>query len=115
MPQTAGIGVVAIRNKADLTEGREACDAFAASPSRGGLPCLTLSAYDADDVLTKLTPLLENKTTILIGQSGMGKSTLINVLALKRRQKPASFPRPWTSENPNHDGYAPIPHAVCRQ
>lgn len=62
--KTAGIDVVAIRNKADLTQGREACDAFAASLPAAGCPCLTLSAYDADDVLTKLTPLLENKTTL---------------------------------------------------
>lgn len=89
--KTAGIGVVAIRNKADLTEGREACDAFAASLPAAGCPCLTLSAYDADDVLTKLTPLLENKTTLLIGQSGMGKSTLINVLCPEAQAKTREF------------------------
>ena len=89
--KTAGIDVVAIRNKADLTEGREACDAFAASLPAAGCPCLTLSAYDADDVLTKLTPLLENKTTLLIGQSGMGKSTLINVLCPEAQAKTREF------------------------
>lgn len=70
------ISSLLILNKADLPEtatARERLKLF----GRIGYPLLTLSALT--DV-TPLRPLLEGHTTLLIGQSGMGKSTLINAL-----------------------------------
>lgn len=65
-----------ILNKADLPEtptARERLNLL----GRIGYPVVTLSALtDA----APLRPLLEGHTTLLIGQSGMGKSTLINAL-----------------------------------
>lgn len=65
-----------ILNKADLPEtpiARARLDLL----GRVGYPVQTLSALtDA----TPLRPLLDGHTTLLIGQSGMGKSTLINAL-----------------------------------
>lgn len=65
-----------VLNKADLpdmAQAREQLDLLA----RVGYPIITLSALT--DV-APLRPHLEGQITLLIGQSGMGKSTLINAL-----------------------------------
>jgi ribosome biogenesis GTPase len=72
-----GIRAVIVLNKCDLTAAlptaREQLRPFAAL----GYPVLELSAkQDA----APLRPWLEGQATILVGQSGMGKSTLINAL-----------------------------------
>lgn len=41
--------------------------------------CLSLKS-EPEQAHERLTPLFENKTTLVLGQSGMGKSTLINLL-----------------------------------
>ena len=71
-----GIASLLVLNKADLPEtpvARARLDLL----TRIGYPLVTLSA------LSDVTPLqsaLRGHTTLLIGQSGMGKSTLINAL-----------------------------------
>jgi len=65
-----------ILNKTDLPETPAAGERLNLL-GRIGYPVLTLSAL-AD--VTPLRPLLAGHTTLLIGQSGMGKSTLINAL-----------------------------------
>lgn len=72
-----GIRAVIVLNKCDLTAAlaaaREQLRPFAAL----GYPMLELSAHrDA----SALRPWLAGRTTVLVGQSGMGKSTLINAL-----------------------------------
>ena len=72
-----GIRAVIVLNKCDLTAAlaaaREQLRPFAAL----GYPMLELSAHrDA----AALRPWLAGRTTVLVGQSGMGKSTLINAL-----------------------------------
>jgi len=63
-------------NKTDLPQAREA--AAALEPYRGlGYPVTALSAKR--DAAT-LAPRLLGQTSVLVGQSGMGKSTLINAL-----------------------------------
>ncbi len=71
-----GIVSLLILNKADLAEtpaARERLELL----TRIGYPLVTLSALT--DV-APLRPALRGHTTLLIGQSGMGKSTLINAL-----------------------------------
>jgi len=45
-----------------------------------GYPTLAISAKDLTPYTKHLTPLLEGKTTLLSGNSGVGKSTLLNAL-----------------------------------
>lgn len=46
-----------------------------------GYSIIEVSAYaNPEAVLTQLEPYLNQRTTLLMGQSGMGKSTLLNVL-----------------------------------
>lgn len=71
-----GIASLLILNKADLPETPAARDRLELL-TRIGYPLITLSALT--DV-EPLRPALLNHTTLLIGQSGMGKSTLINAL-----------------------------------
>jgi ribosome biogenesis GTPase len=71
-----GLASLLILNKTDLPEtpaARERLNLL----TRIGYPLISLSALS--DV-TPLRPALQGHTTLLIGQSGMGKSTLINTL-----------------------------------
>lgn len=70
------IASLLILNKTDLPETPAALERLSLL-TRIGYPLLTLSALT--DV-TPLRPALHGHTTLLIGQSGMGKSTLINGL-----------------------------------
>src|SRR5699024_532944 len=45
-----------------------------------GIDVITLSALDQAQTLKQLNPLLIGKTTLLLGQSAMGKSALLNAL-----------------------------------
>jgi ribosome biogenesis GTPase len=71
-----GIVSLLILNKADLPETPAARERLSLL-TRLGYPLVTLSALT--DV-APLRPALHGYTTLLIGQSGMGKSTLINAL-----------------------------------
>jgi ribosome biogenesis GTPase / thiamine phosphate phosphatase len=79
--EAAGISVRLILNKTDVVEllpkVRERLTAYA----KLGYPIHEVSAHAAPkDACAVLHPLLQGQTTILIGQSGMGKSSLINLL-----------------------------------
>lgn len=72
----AGIPAILVVNKADLIETA----AYAASLAHYhgmGYPLLTLSAQGD---LTALRAALHGKTSVLVGTSGVGKSTLLNAL-----------------------------------
>lgn len=66
-----------VLNKCDLQDKLEGARKQLATFRSIGYPVLELTAT-AD--ATPILPLLQGKTSILIGQSGMGKSTLINQL-----------------------------------
>lgn len=71
-----GMASLIILNKADLPE-TDAAQARLAPLARIGYRVVTLSAQsDA----TPLRPYLQGHVTLLIGQSGMGKSTLVNAI-----------------------------------
>lgn len=71
-----GIPSLLILNKTDLPETPAARERLSLL-TRLGYPLVTLSALSD---ITPLRPALSGHTTLLIGQSGMGKSTLINGL-----------------------------------
>lgn len=71
-----GIASLLILNKADLPETPAARERLGRL-TRLGYPLVMLSALTD---ITPLRPALAGQTTLLIGQSGMGKSTLINAL-----------------------------------
>ena len=74
--EAEGIASLLVLNKTDLPESAEAL-ARLRFLEQLGYPIVAISAErDA----TPIVPLLEKHTTLLIGQSGMGKSTLVNAL-----------------------------------
>ncbi|EGY51275.1 ribosome small subunit-dependent GTPase A [Neisseria shayeganii] len=74
--EAADIRAVIVLNKADLPE-TEAWRGKLAFYENLGYPLLVLSALAQADALW---PVLQGHTNILLGQSGMGKSTLTNAL-----------------------------------
>ncbi len=69
--------VVIVLNKGDLSAGRAAARAQLAPFVAMGIPLVEISAHqDA----TPLLPWLAGEVSVLVGQSGMGKSTLVNAL-----------------------------------
>ncbi len=77
----AGIQVRLILNKVDVAEGLEQARTRLKVYSSMGYPVHEVSARTRpEEAVAELAPLLENQSTILIGQSGMGKSSLINLL-----------------------------------
>ncbi len=71
---------IIILNKIDLTQGlvsaRQKLQVFV----QLGVPVIELCAHQPEQVNLMLRPRLANYTTLLLGQSGMGKSTLLNAL-----------------------------------
>lgn len=76
----ADIATVVIQNKTDLDDDGEA-GAFREALERLGAATLAISAKtDAERARTALTAIARDRDSLLVGQSGMGKSTLLNLL-----------------------------------
>lgn len=71
------IKALIVLNKCDLTERLDFATASLAPFAHLGYPVLRLSARDS---VAELRPYLLGQTSVLVGQSGMGKSTLTNAL-----------------------------------
>jgi ribosome biogenesis GTPase len=71
------IGALLILNKSDLSSENLAAEL--ANYRKLGLPCFEVSARNGAG-LPALRAALENGATLLVGQSGVGKSSLVNVL-----------------------------------
>lgn len=77
----AGIHAHLVLNKTDIEEALPRAQARLAMYCALGYPLHLVSAKrDPEGTRKVLAPLLNSQSTILIGQSGMGKSSLINLL-----------------------------------
>ncbi len=78
--EDAGIASTVLLNKVDLPAAGVARDRLA--PYRAmGVPVLETALKAApDEARARLAPLLAGKATLVLGPSGMGKSTLINLM-----------------------------------
>ncbi len=83
-----GIRPIVIRNKIDIKASQERADAFEKSLKVLGYETIAMSATEmSPEKVNELLSLIEGKTSILIGQSGMGKSTLLNRLIPQAQAK----------------------------
>lgn len=87
-----GIPAVVIRNKSDLTEGAEAADAQERLLTDIGETVLHISATtDSEGAKATLLEAFRGKTVLLVGQSGMGKSTILNLLVPEANAETREF------------------------
>jgi ribosome biogenesis GTPase len=76
----ANIQPIIILNKIDLTQGLTAARQRLAPYQTLSVPVIELCAHDSEQVHRLLMPHMQHKTSLLLGQSGMGKSTLLNAI-----------------------------------
>jgi len=79
--ESAGIGVRILLNKADLPQFQAARERLAPYAAMGVGVIETSMKGDPQGARSKLGALLAGKATLVLGPSGTGKSTLINLLA----------------------------------
>ena len=77
---SVGIQPIILLNKVDLQEGYEQARARLAPYEALGVTILETSITQEDKLRQDLAPLLRGKTNLLLGQSAMGKSSILNVL-----------------------------------
>lgn len=88
----AGIRPVVLQTKSELSTPESASALFARKLQAIGETVLSISAKTAPEATReKLAAVFNGKTVILIGQSGMGKSTLINTLVPEARARTREF------------------------
>lgn len=76
----ANIDALAILNKTDLADGIDIARAALAQAERLGVATLALSTKgDPDDARRRFGAATAGRATLLVGQSGMGKSSLLNL------------------------------------
>ncbi len=79
--EKARVKPIIILNKTDLTENREEAEAFLENLAAMGYETHRLSAIDGEAAtLTFLEGIFKGHRSLLVGQSGMGKSTILNRL-----------------------------------
>lgn len=76
----AGIAALPVLNKRDLPDVAEAARFLAQLEALGHPAVAVCARYQAYDTQRVLAARLSGRSTILVGQSGVGKSTLLNVL-----------------------------------
>ena len=90
--RAAGIPVLVIRNKCDLEEKAEQARAFVDSLEAIGAESVSVSALtQPDQTRTTLSSLFAGERVLLMGQSGMGKSTILNVLCPEAQARTQEF------------------------
>lgn len=86
---SSGVNPVIVLNKADLgleVEGRR----VAIGAIAPGVPIITLSALTGDHLVDLAPHLRPGSTAVVLGSSGVGKSTLVNALLGEARQAVAA-------------------------
>jgi ribosome biogenesis GTPase len=76
----ANVDPCIVLNKIDRPDGLVAARERLAALLSLGIPVIETCARDAQDTRHRLMPRLTGRSTLLLGQSGMGKSTLLNAL-----------------------------------
>lgn len=88
----AKIPAIVIRNKKDLTDEAEIAQEAIDLLRSIGCEVLEVSATtDPEATKRTLLPYLENKATLFVGQSGMGKSSILNVLIPRAQARTREF------------------------
>ena len=82
-----GIDALLVATKSDLPEARAAIAAREPVYAALGYPLIALSARAEPASLEPLSERLAGRRTVLLGQSGMGKSTLVNALVPAAEQQ----------------------------
>ncbi|NYT66456.1 ribosome small subunit-dependent GTPase A [Alcaligenaceae bacterium] len=78
--RSVGIAPIIILNKADLTTHLQRARERLTDLEALGVHIIELSALDPEQTRATLLPVLRGKCSLLLGQSGMGKSTVLNAL-----------------------------------
>ena len=90
--QAAGIPVLVIRNKADLADKAKEAEDFLSSLQVLGVHTLSVSALsDPENARKLLSKKFAGERVLLMGQSGMGKSTILNVLCPEAQARTQEF------------------------
>lgn len=71
---------IILLNKVDLIEEYPQAKDRLSIYEKLGIPIIETSTLNADKLKAQLLPLLKDKTSLLLGQSAMGKSSILNVL-----------------------------------
>lgn len=69
-----------VLNKIDITKGLDEARARLKRYQNLGVEIIECSTVQADDLVAKLLPKVKGQTALLLGQSAMGKSSILNVL-----------------------------------
>jgi len=79
--EAAGIDAIVVRNKSDVAEGAaEAQSALDEIAALGVHTTIVSARAEPVAALSTLAPRVADRSSLLVGQSGMGKSTLLNLL-----------------------------------
>lgn len=88
----AGVHPIVIRNKTDLTEGSSEAENFLTSLSTLGYETHAISAEIASEkTIEELDGIFNGRRSLLVGQSGMGKSTILNLLVKNANAKTQEY------------------------
>ncbi|HVE88913.1 MAG TPA: ribosome small subunit-dependent GTPase A [Burkholderiaceae bacterium] len=87
----AGIEALVLRNKADLADSDDA-ESFLHQASQLGWRTLAMSAKGEGELAReRLLPEVAGRRSLMVGQSGMGKSTLLNLMIPDARARTQEF------------------------
>jgi ribosome biogenesis GTPase len=89
--EAEGIAALLVVTKQDLDLSREAMTGREEAYRSLGYPVINTAAKSAPESLGPLVERLRGKRTLLLGQSGMGKSTLVNALVRGAEQQTAAI------------------------
>ena len=90
--KAAGITAIIVRNKTDLGEGAEAAELALDQMRSLGWQTLAVSARTQPEAArAALLNIVHGKNSLLVGQSGMGKSTLLNLLVPEAQARTREF------------------------